>query len=382
MRDKPNADGMRWFSSTPRQSSPAANIAGVFLVSGALFGAVFLAHHAATPRPVGNNAVLESWNIESAVRDVSRRVARDSIRRVLVRLPDTPRVQLLATPETQAAVRYATFKLVDRNDPSATGRVVGVVIPWGWDSLPGLPASRRGPFSMVPSQTDGRTCVTWITVATGGIASDTAYRGVRPDNWTGPCHLVAAYGLPSSARMSWLDARDWRPAREADPTRRLAGPDEWDSDRGRGSAVFMRALERTYVGRQFRLQSGLAARCMYGDGAACKRHVFGAGLSREASTADSIAAGSVSLLLSARLIQRYGHDRFRAWWTSPDTSSAGFTAAFGEADTAFARRIVARDTERRLPVPTLRLMDVLPPLVFLGILMAWLAAPARRGAAG
>lgn len=371
-----------------RPAAAAANLGAMLVMGGTLLVGIAL-FHAMVARDVRVRAMQdERLALNERVTRFTMALARDSMLRKLRAVPATPRVQVLTTPASAATVQQGRLAVVERADSSASGRVVLLMEANGLLDVPGLPRTRLTGFSVVPSATDGTTCLMWTPVYAGNGTTAGVSKGTRLDNYPGACAFVAQYGLPSRERIAWLDARGWRPAAYAE---RAWDPPEPDSVRAwsakRAVNSFARQFEGTFT--QARAFTGLVARCLDGDDALCGHLYFDHEGYMAAGSASNpwlnqpvgvVARTGLQGDVLARVAKRFGPDRFRRWWTSPDTSSAGFAAVFGESDAQFARAGLAQMAEPRLPVPTLRLRDVVPGLLLLLVLLGWLAVPARREA--
>jgi hypothetical protein len=386
MRNDSAPPAMFSLSIQQRQpSSPVANL-WVMVVTGILLlGVIFVVDRLA--ERAGRRETLPFWASENDdARGMFRRaVARDTMRRRLASLPNTPRLQFLTSDATTAALRYGNLALRNIADSSASGRVIGVLEPAGWDSIGGIVPIRREMLSLVPSALDGKTCITWIPTPSVSARPDSAYRKLRLDNAEGPCHVIAAFGLPSPERMAWLDARGWvaTVGFESRTARRRFYEDA-PAVGAYDAKVFGRVVETTYFPSRFggRGESGRAVRCVTGDNAACTAVVFASSTFRYQlpGAVGAFDGPWVSQRVAGTLLRTYGAEKFRRWWTSPDTTDAGFEKAFGVTVAEFARDRVARSMAPRFYVPTLRLVDVLPALIVLAFCVAWIAFPAPREA--
>lgn len=270
--------------------------------------------------------------------------------------------------------------------PGTTGRVV--LVPLGRND-PKVPRYAR-PYepAVLPSATDGTTCIAYQQVHTPRIGAPLPPSAPR-DTVDGPCLFILRFGLPSRARGAWLDARDWAPAlkyRDSRSGLRVRGARGSDAP-GDWASWFASALTQGLVSPKTSMRR--SRRCLAGEDAACHDAVFGIpagprrhdredvrlqGASNGAFPLSWISPDSWGVRDRADILRRqFGAERFANWWTSDDTTAAGFEAAFGVPEAEWARRIL-REEVALPPLPGFTAWEVLWAFV----LVAGLVVAIRR----
>jgi hypothetical protein len=169
----------------------------------------------------------------------------------------------------------------------------------------------------LPQITDGERCVVLVRVRSAAIAQLTP---LRERSLLGPCAYYAAFGQPGPNVRRWLEATDYRGARQPD----------WD--RPRAPAVDASAI--------YALGSE-AGRCLTGSRAHCRKAIGGVpgdttrirvvdgNSSGEARGGRTIALGEASTRFLADAVRELGPSRFASFWSSNMSTDSAFLAASG-----------------------------------------------------
>ena len=200
--------------------------------------------------------------------------------------------------------------------------------PRGQDSL-GI-SRYTSEIKLLPELTDGHTCLSTITLATGDArtVASTGRIGLNllaklRRYGIGACAYYGAFGIPGTGVRAWLDSRAGSPLRDAgwtnDPLATRAEPTRWSG--------------MLWWDQDFIDQVGCAA----GDPVRCR------GILWDERTADrsrvqfanfavlgvpSYSYGVRSYL--ADMIAHYGRERFERFWTSDAPLEQAFEQAMGE----------------------------------------------------
>lgn len=194
----------------------------------------------------------------------------------------------------------------------------------------------------LPLGTDGRTCISVLTIA----SADTGLRGdlrnlVRPGDALGPCAFFAAFGLPGPEVRRWLESRSYDVAWKPDWTLRPHAPEpvekttaaRWfQGTLSRLSGTPMASMEYLGYGGLYFESSHLVG-CAAGEIASCRRYVFSPLPGEVRSNMPGVVQGSPYIdyaadRILATLMREQGPERFARFWRSPLPPEKAFDASF------------------------------------------------------
>jgi hypothetical protein len=250
------------------------------------------------------------------------------------------RIDSAVTERARPAIRAALGARFDYLAPDPAMRTVVLVVP---GSAPGTPWGYFGTAQLVPTTTDGRTCIAVTGFGSWDLRRFQQGHGLSPyslsrirERGLGACGFYAAFGLPGRHVASWLEHHNYAPVQDLDwVSDPLASPEPV----GRGDHDEVRfSVDLAFVG----CAAGDLARCrgaIYGDpdqgrlpvawadfrpaGVASTRAFGGPGGSRH-------PLGPWTGSYFGDMIGHFGRETFRRFWTSDDSLHAAFAAATGE----------------------------------------------------
>lgn len=244
------------------------------------------------------------------------------------------------TEHARAAVRAALGARYAHVSTDSAMRTVVLVVR---DAAPGTPWDYPGTAQLVPTLTDGRTCVAVSGYPSWDLRRFERGRGFSPftlehmrERGLGVCGFYAAFGLPGRHVAAWLESHSYAPAQDLDwasdplatPTPR--NPTEQDEVRG--------SIDLAFVG----CAAGDTERCheaIYSEpgkdrvpvawadfrpaGVASPRGYRGASRTRQ-------PLGPWTESYFGDMIGHFGRETFRRFWTSDDSLHVAFASATGE----------------------------------------------------
>lgn len=270
----------------------------------------------------------------------------DSARRVADRAPDTGAVRFFIgdvySPPARAAIdkTIRDARNLRRGD---AGRVDVFIIHDTTSSVRGIPRSWV-PTEIryqIPTRAGDR-CRVFVTAGTPSTVPSAFNSEKSSEQLLGPCGFFAAFGEPGPLVRQWLLAGGWQYAIDGSWT----------------SAPYIPALREdpsifkgpSFASAMLIIGSG-GIECIKGEMNACER-TLAPRVSRRASQLATLTPSSwlgrrryyqgtvgyqASEVLSSA-VRELGRERFKAFWTSPDSVSVGFQKASGEGWGDFIRR--------------------------------------------
>ena len=269
----------------------------------------------------------------------------DSVQRIVSRAPDTGSLRVFIDGTYPPRFRGLMEAMIRRARVLKPGTSVGIDVIAVQDAATGVRGVWRFPISQIevryelPSRA-GQRCRVYLRSGPPTASMERELRGqAAAEQVLGPCAFYSAFGEPGPRVREWLVAGGWGYTTEGSWTstpesRQYFGGYYEPGDLFRGTP---RAL--SYLG----IEAGGPA-CMVGDLSECERVAqiikqtrrmkpvgpYTAGLSLGRYRYFPMGLGTFAGELLSDMVSDIGRERFKAFWTSPDSVPKAYATAAGK----------------------------------------------------